>query len=272
MALLSGLAQRAASPAHEARQPGGGAGVALPGRWRRCRGGSTRAAVPGRAMEAEAALGPGERWAPVGAVSEAGADEEEAEEEAGSAGPGAGTGPGSPGGSPRSLPRLRAERRRLHAALLALASHFAQVQFRLRQVARAGPAEQQRLLRELEDFAFRGCPAPPAQGLGDAPVSAGQERRLGSTVAVMPPPLRELGPGGVPQRPGSAFTLHPRSPARLCQRRLLASSLSSASRGAAVATVPCGVAPTGLLTCPGSAFPGDTWLVFASHCFITPRA
>ena len=37
-------------------------------------------------------------------------------------------------------------------------SHFAQVQFRLRQVVRGAPAEQQRLLRELEDFAFRGCP------------------------------------------------------------------------------------------------------------------
>uniref|UniRef100_A0A8C5X437 RUN domain-containing protein 1 n=1 Tax=Malurus cyaneus samueli TaxID=2593467 RepID=A0A8C5X437_9PASS len=95
-------------------------------------------------------------------------------------GPGAqlgGHGPAGPGragaGAPsESLPRLRAERRRLHGALLALASHFAQVQFRLRQVARAGPAEQQRLLRDLEDFAFRGCPAPLPHGLGAAPVSA----------------------------------------------------------------------------------------------------
>ncbi|XP_042332235.1 RUN domain-containing protein 1 [Sceloporus undulatus] len=91
----------------------------------------------------EPAAGPGERWAPVGAVAEAEEEEEEAEP-----------------GSPRSL---RAERRRLHSALLALASHFAQVQFRLRQVARAGPAQQQRLLRELEEFAFRGC---PGSGLG----------------------------------------------------------------------------------------------------------
>uniref|UniRef100_A0A8C3HSE7 RUN domain-containing protein 1 n=1 Tax=Chrysemys picta bellii TaxID=8478 RepID=A0A8C3HSE7_CHRPI len=98
------------------------------------------------------ALGPGERWAPVGAVAEA--DEAEAGEP--------GSGPGSPGGL----------RRRLHGALLALVSHFAQVQFRLRQVARAGPAEQQRLLRDLEDFAFRGCPAALGDGLGEAPVSA----------------------------------------------------------------------------------------------------
>ncbi|KAM9112649.1 RUN domain-containing protein 1 [Pangshura tecta] len=110
------------------------------------------------------ALGPGERWAPVGAVAEA--DEAEAE------------GPGSPGGSPRSLPRLRAERRRLHGALLALVSHFAQVQFRLRQVARAGPAEQQRLLRELEDFAFRGCPAALGDGLGEAPGERENQERI----------------------------------------------------------------------------------------------
>uniref|UniRef100_A0A8C6IR84 RUN domain-containing protein 1 n=1 Tax=Melopsittacus undulatus TaxID=13146 RepID=A0A8C6IR84_MELUD len=104
-------------------------------------------------------LGPGERWAPVGAVSAAAEEEEEDDEEEEAS-----------GGSPQSVRRLRAERRRLHGALLALASHFAQVQFRLRQVARAGPAEQRRLLRDLEDFAFRGCPAP--LGLGGAPVSA----------------------------------------------------------------------------------------------------
>ncbi|XP_061333631.1 RUN domain-containing protein 1 isoform X2 [Pezoporus flaviventris] len=110
-------------------------------------------------MEAEGGpLGPGERWAPVGAVSAAA--EEEAEEEADEEEEAA-------GGSPQSVPRLRAERRRLHGALLALASHFAQVQFRLRQVARAGPGEQRRLLRDLEDFAFRGCPAP--LGLGGTP-------------------------------------------------------------------------------------------------------
>ncbi|XP_030321669.1 RUN domain-containing protein 1 [Calypte anna] len=108
-------------------------------------------------MEAESGpLGPGERWAPVGAVSAA--EEEEEEEEEGDEEEAAA------GGSPRSVPRLRAERRRLQGALLALASHFAQVQFRLRQVARAAPGDQRRLLRELEEFAFRGCPgAAPSE-------------------------------------------------------------------------------------------------------------
>ncbi|XP_044274578.1 RUN domain-containing protein 1 isoform X1 [Varanus komodoensis] len=112
------------------------------------------AAITGEAAapEMEAVAGPGERWAPVGAVAEAQAGKEDAGGEELEAEP----------ASPRSL---REERRRLHSALLALASHFAQVQFRLRQVARAGPAQQQRLLRELEEFAFRGC---PGSGLGFA--------------------------------------------------------------------------------------------------------
>ncbi|XP_004390324.1 RUN domain-containing protein 1 isoform X1 [Trichechus manatus latirostris] len=109
--------------------------------------------------EEEESLPPCEtvRWAPVGAVAEAGPgtaafSEEASAEESGVA-------PSSPPDSPgRTLRRLRAERRRLDSALLALSSHFAQVQFRLRQVVRGAPAEQQRLLRELEDFAFRGCP------------------------------------------------------------------------------------------------------------------
>ncbi|XP_036125471.1 RUN domain-containing protein 1 [Molossus molossus] len=97
------------------------------------------------------------RWAPVGAVAEAGPGATAFSEEAAAEEPGAA--PGSPPDSPgRTLRRLRAERRRLDSALLALSSHFAQVQFRLRQVVRGAPAEQQRLLRELEDFAFRGCP------------------------------------------------------------------------------------------------------------------
>ncbi|XP_004684184.1 PREDICTED: RUN domain-containing protein 1 [Condylura cristata] len=124
--------------------------------------------------EEEESLPPCEavRWAPVGAVAEAGPgaaafSEEAAVEEAGAA-------PGSPPDSPdRTVRRLRAERRRLDSALLALSSHFAQVQFRLRQVVRGAPAEQQRLLRELEDFAFRGC--PHVLGYGGPGDSAGDE-------------------------------------------------------------------------------------------------
>lgn len=118
------------------------------------------------------------RWAPVGAVAEAGPgaaafSEEAAAEEAG---PGPGSPPDSPG---RTLRRLRAERRRLDSALLALSSHFAQVQFRLRQVVRGAPAEQQRLLRELEDFAFRGCPHVLGYGGPEDPASEEGDERPG---------------------------------------------------------------------------------------------
>ncbi|KAM9209949.1 RUN domain-containing protein 1 isoform 2-T2 [Dugong dugon] len=122
--------------------------------------------------EEEESLPPCEtvRWAPVGAVAEAGPgtaafSEEASAEESGVA-------PSSPPDSPgRTLRRLRAERQRLDSALLALSSHFAQVQFRLRQVVRGAPAEQQRLLRELEDFAFRGCPHVLGYRDGEDPAS-----------------------------------------------------------------------------------------------------
>ncbi|KAL1780106.1 RUN domain-containing protein 1 isoform X1 [Sigmodon hispidus] len=109
--------------------------------------------------EEEESLPPCEavRWAPVGAVAETGPGAAAFSEEAAAEEPGAA--PGSPpDATVRTLRRLQAERRQLDSALLALSSHFAQVQFRLRQVVRGAPAEQQRLLRELEDFAFRGCP------------------------------------------------------------------------------------------------------------------
>lgn len=109
--------------------------------------------------EEEESLPPCEtvRWAPVGAVAEAGPGTTTFSEEAAAEEPGAA--PSSPpDATVRTLKRLQAERRQLDSALLALSSHFAQVQFRLRQVVRGAPAEQQRLLRELEDFAFRGCP------------------------------------------------------------------------------------------------------------------
>nr|XP_010980132.2 RUN domain-containing protein 1 isoform X1 [Camelus dromedarius] len=122
--------------------------------------------------EEEESLPPCEavRWAPVGAVAEAGPGAAVFSEEAAAEDPGAA--PGSPPDSPgRTLRRLRAERRRLDSALLALSSHFAQVQFRLRQVVRGAPAEQQRLLRELEDFAFRGCPHVLGYGGPEDPAS-----------------------------------------------------------------------------------------------------
>ncbi|XP_072550208.1 RUN domain-containing protein 1 [Salminus brasiliensis] len=100
----------------------------------------------------------GERWAPVGAVASP-EEEQWSPLRNGTDQPTESPDlePGSPGSK---LRRLEEEREQLRAALLAVSSHFAQVQFRLQQVARAPADERERarMLQELEEFAFRGCP------------------------------------------------------------------------------------------------------------------
>ncbi|TMS15499.1 RUN domain-containing protein 1 [Larimichthys crocea] len=54
--------------------------------------------------------------------------------------------------------KLEEEQDLLNSSLLALTSHFAQVQFRLKQIVHAQSEEKERMLAELEEFAFRGCP------------------------------------------------------------------------------------------------------------------
>jgi hypothetical protein len=70
--------------------------------------------------------------------------------------------------------QLENEQEELNASLLALTTHFAQVQFRLQQIGQASSGDKERLLAELEQvtqiaqlanihqtlyqFAFRGCP------------------------------------------------------------------------------------------------------------------
>ncbi|XP_047489847.1 RUN domain-containing protein 1-like isoform X3 [Penaeus chinensis] len=56
------------------------------------------------------------------------------------------------------LLQLEEEQEQLNTSLLALTSHFAQVQFRLKQIVDASPDEKENLLHELEEFANRGIP------------------------------------------------------------------------------------------------------------------
>lgn len=106
------------------------------------------------ASDSEAVFaGAGERWAPVGAVA---SPEDESR--------GAGQ-PRQRGSSSASeeemaarLKKLEEEQDLLNSSLLALTSHFAQVQFRLKQIVHAQSEEKERMLAELEEFAFRGCP------------------------------------------------------------------------------------------------------------------
>ncbi|CAG9828811.1 unnamed protein product [Diabrotica balteata] len=53
---------------------------------------------------------------------------------------------------------LEEEQELLNSSLFALTTHFAQVQFRLRQVVNAPSEDKEELLKSLEEFAFRGIP------------------------------------------------------------------------------------------------------------------
>lgn len=59
------------------------------------------------------------------------------------------------------LKGLEEEQEMLTSSLLALTSHFAHVQLRVRQIVEAPPDERDQLLKDLEEFAFQGIPEPP---------------------------------------------------------------------------------------------------------------
>ncbi|KAM7439161.1 Rab GTPase binding [Porites harrisoni] len=87
-----------------------------------------------------------ERWPPLGAavdnIAENGAKNSEHQRKS----------------DQEKLKELEEEQEELNGSLLALTSHFAQVQFRLKQVVSAPEEKRERLLMELEEFAFQGCP------------------------------------------------------------------------------------------------------------------
>lgn len=56
------------------------------------------------------------------------------------------------------LKSLERDKELLSSSLFALTTHFAQVQFRLRQVIHAPPEAKEQLLESLEEFAYRGIP------------------------------------------------------------------------------------------------------------------
>ncbi|PAV70500.1 hypothetical protein WR25_19393 [Diploscapter pachys] len=55
------------------------------------------------------------------------------------------------------IQELEEEQERLNNSLFSLSSHFAQIQFRLKQVSEAEGPEKDKLLKELQEFAFKGC-------------------------------------------------------------------------------------------------------------------
>ncbi|XP_006814724.1 RUN domain-containing protein 1-like [Saccoglossus kowalevskii] len=86
---------------------------------------------------------PKERWAPLGAI--ASPPHMQAQES-------------SHVDAYQQLQKLEEEQEQLNTSLLALTTHFAQVQFRLKQIVSASQDEKEVLLKELESFAFQGCP------------------------------------------------------------------------------------------------------------------
>ncbi|KAL3290015.1 hypothetical protein HHI36_023389 [Cryptolaemus montrouzieri] len=60
--------------------------------------------------------------------------------------------------SSEKIQNLEEEQELLNSSLFALTTHFAQVQFRLKQVVSAPPEDREELLKSLEEFAFRGIP------------------------------------------------------------------------------------------------------------------
>lgn len=99
---------------------------------------------------------PPERWAPLGAVATPEPD----------------TNQSNPLSTavPDEMKRLQDEQEQLNSSLLALTSHFAQVQFRLKQIVTAEDEDKEGLLRELEAFAFRGIPDVRGCSVQDAHV------------------------------------------------------------------------------------------------------
>ncbi|KAK2588504.1 hypothetical protein KPH14_001081 [Odynerus spinipes] len=83
---------------------------------------------------------------------------------------------------------LEEEQEMLNSSLIALTTHFAQVQFRLRQIVDAPANEKETLLKELEEFAFRGIPDVPSNLLFESrsitPISptSCKESQMGSMV------------------------------------------------------------------------------------------
>lgn len=87
---------------------------------------------------------PAERWAPLGAAADPKPSTPVIEH--------------SHRSESEQLERLEEEQEQLNSSLLALTTHFAQVQFRLKQIVHADPVDRETLLKELEEFAHKGIP------------------------------------------------------------------------------------------------------------------
>lgn len=71
---------------------------------------------------------------------------------------------------------MKDDQEQLTSALLALTTHFAQVQFRVQQIVVAPEEEKQVLLKDLEEFTFRGIPSAVTDHWGGGPGEGNQAK------------------------------------------------------------------------------------------------
>ena len=80
--------------------------------------------------------------------------------------------------------------------LIALATHFAKVQFRLKQIVSADAQHKEGMLRELEEFAFQGCPAGSmtydTAAAGENGSTEAQQQRRSDLIEKLKDQLRDL--------------------------------------------------------------------------------
>uniref|UniRef100_A0A158RFA6 RUN domain-containing protein n=1 Tax=Hydatigena taeniaeformis TaxID=6205 RepID=A0A158RFA6_HYDTA len=104
-----------------------------------------------------------ERWAPLGANDSPDFSADENMSLSGSA-------------SSDKLRSITEEHEILNSALLLITSHCAQVQFRLEQVLQADPEEKELLLKDLEQFAWKGVPDLHALRLNQVDLQSSTEK------------------------------------------------------------------------------------------------
>ena len=128
---------------------------------------------------------PGKRLGPIGQDNDDWAREEADKEDDGS------------GDLVEKVKQMEEEQEELSSSLMALTSHYAKVQLRLQQIVAAPTSAREELLRDLEQFAFRGIPNTRPVGLPSLPsqqetVMEDQKRKQAEAIEQLRDQLEEL--------------------------------------------------------------------------------
>ena len=102
-----------------------------------------------------------------------------------------------PGDLVEKVKQMEEEQEELSSSLMALTSHYAKVQLRLQQIVAAPNSAREELLRDLEQFAFRGIPNLRPPGLPSLPcqqetVMEDQKKKQAEAIEQLRGQLEEL--------------------------------------------------------------------------------